>query len=156
MRFKQVLSRMRGLSLGLTGVGASWVPPKAEVDIAQEVITFLEDRRVLFNDFAYEIESECIDSSLKIRDFLTNVLRDMANEPGLAQHLRALRAACRRFNDFPRGHHGPSFYVALGELRATFGVHLGLIAAKYGLGLEGDLARILPPPADDDDGGDDE
>jgi hypothetical protein len=39
--------------------------------------------------------------------------------------------------------------TALGELRSLFGIQLGLLAATYKLGLEGDLATILPPEPDD-------
>lgn len=51
MDWKEVANRMRGFSLGIgpISVGAEWEPPTLEQDIAQRVITFLEDRRVLFN-----------------------------------------------------------------------------------------------------------
>ena len=36
------------------------------------------------------------------------------------------------------------FNQALGELRGVFGIHIGMIAAKYGLDVEDELASILP------------
>ena len=36
------------------------------------------------------------------------------------------------------------FNQALGELRGVFGVHVGILAAKYGLDVESELASILP------------
>jgi hypothetical protein len=45
----------------------------------------------------------------------------------------------------------PRFGAALGEMRATFGLHLAKIATHNGLDIEDDLARILPA-TDVDDG----
>jgi len=167
MDWKEIANRMRGFSAGVgpISVGAQWEPPSRERDIAQQVITFLEDRRVLFNPYYLEDGGHCIQSVLDIRRFLTETLQGLTNEPGLPQQLRVLRGACREFLDKVqagpggRGHHvlyhggeeAQEFFIALGELRRTFGVHLGLIAAEYQLGLEGDLARILPPEPDESD-----
>jgi hypothetical protein len=38
----------------------------------------------------------------------------------------------------------PDFNQALGELRGVFGIHVGLLAIKYGLDIEDGLASILP------------
>ena len=48
---------------------------------------------------------------------------------------------------------GWRFGAALGELRATFGLHIAKIATQNGLDVEDDLARILPASdvEDDDD-----
>jgi hypothetical protein len=45
------------------------------------------------------------------------------------------------------------FGAALGELRATFGLHIAKLATQNGLDVEDDLARILPASdvEDDDD-----
>jgi hypothetical protein len=163
LKAEQIISRLNGLSVG--PVGVAWKPRDAEIDIAQEVITFMEDRRVLFNDNELEVPRYCVESVLEIRRFLTEVLRRLKNETGLSQHLRAMRGACRRFlNKVQDGKRGIiltdglqggsatwTFFPALGELRAAFGLHLGIIAASCGLGMEGELASILPAPADDSD-----
>ena len=161
MNWKKIANRIRGFSLG--GFGAEWEPPQLEQDIAQSVITFLEDRRVLFNPYPLEEGNQCIESVLEIRKFLTGVLQGLPNKPGLAQHLRVLRGACRSFLDavhaesrhrphlalYQGGKEAQDFFIALGELRRSFGIHLGLIAATYHIGLEGDLATILPASDDD-------
>jgi hypothetical protein len=167
MDWKEIANRMRGFSAGVgpISVGAQWEPPARERDIAQRVLTFLEDRRVLFNPYYLEDGGHCIQSVLDIRRFLTDTLQDLTNELGLPQQLRVLRGACREFLDKVqagpggRGHyelyHGgqeaQDFFIALGELRRTFGIHLGLIATEFKLGLEGDLARVLPPEPDESD-----
>jgi hypothetical protein len=38
----------------------------------------------------------------------------------------------------------PGFFVALGELRATFGVQIAALAVAYGIDVEDELASILP------------
>jgi hypothetical protein len=158
MDWKEITHRMRGLTIG--PVGLEWEPPERESKVAQQVITFLEDRRVLFNPYYLEDGGYCVQSVLEIRHFLTETLQTLPNEPGLSQHLRVLRGACRNFLDKVQGNHrgrgygalyhgGPesqSFFIALGELRCTFGIHLGLIASTFHLGLEGDLASVLPEP----------
>lgn len=46
-----------------------------------------------------------------------------------------------------RGHDGelPGFFVALGELRAVFGIHIAWLAYEYQIDLEEQLTAILPP-----------
>ena len=39
---------------------------------------------------------------------------------------------------------GPAFFVALGELRATFGIHIAALAYQFDIDVESDLASILP------------
>ncbi len=46
MTFTEIAHRLTGISSPFFGV--SWVPPEADVTIAQRVLVFLEDRRVLF------------------------------------------------------------------------------------------------------------
>ena len=166
MRFKDIAKRMRGFSIELPviggGLGAEWEPPAIERDIAQRVITFLEDRRALYRGYDLEVAEYVVQSIIEIRRFLTDVLKDLPNEPGLTQHLRYMRGACREFLDtvhrigrdridmYGGGPRSWEFCTALGELRAIFGIHLGLLAAKYRLGMEGDLAKILPASPDDE------
>lgn len=165
MHYKQIASRIRGISCPFFGV--SWEPPQADIDVAQKVITFLEDRRVLFNPYELEVADHCVQSVLRIREFLTEILCDLPNTDGLPQHLRMMRAACRKFLDADQRsdhaqsgrridmfHGGPdvwAFATALGELRSTIGLHIAMLAVMHGLGVEGDLAGVLPPAPEDDD-----
>ena len=89
----------------------------------------------------------------------------MDAESDLAQSLRGMRAACRKFleavgsdeGDIVRfgGHRGHwaswEFNGALGELRGVFGLYIAQIASKHGLDVEDDLARILPARIDNDE-----
>jgi hypothetical protein len=89
----------------------------------------------------------------------------------LADSLRAMRASCRAFlerlqldpklDEFeiihryhadpyrPIGLHDWVLNQAIGELRGVFGIHLALMASRYGIDVEEDLATILPPDPDE-------
>jgi|TARA_B100002003_G_scaffold228901_1_gene237659 hypothetical protein len=155
MNFREIVSRLTGLSSPVFGV--SWNPPEPQVKIARRIVAFLEDRRVLFEPSEMEIPSHCIQSILDIRRYLTTELQSLDSDTEIANSLRALRAACRKFMktvgarseiiDFGASHgHWASwkFMGALGELRGVFGVHIARLAASYGLDVEDDLAKILP------------
>jgi hypothetical protein len=103
-----------------------------------------------------------VDSVLEIRRFITGAIGDLQADSKLAQHLRAIRAACRQFLDGlgPEARrrdrpwaYGSEFFTAVGELRANIGTHIAAIAVMHGIDLEGDLARSLPPAVTDADGG---
>ena len=134
----------------------NWVPNEREV--AAEVVKELENRRALYNDYELEIPEWVIQSVLQMRQFFHEKLRDTRVEGALANHLRAMRAACRKFLDVTRPNSAPmttqdimrggiqswQFCTALGEFRSTVGLTLGLLMAAYGLSCEPQLARILP------------
>jgi hypothetical protein len=70
-----------------------------EVSAARRVITFLEDRRVLYAPDSLEVPSHCVHSVLEIRHFLSAELGKLGGNSELAASLRAMRAACRKFLD---------------------------------------------------------
>jgi hypothetical protein len=156
MKFREVVSRVTGLSVPIFGV--QWNPPEAESAVARRVIAFLEDRRVLFVPSEMEVPDHCVESVLRIREFLTAELGKLDAEKELALSLRAMRAACRKFlaavdADDRRaikfgahqGHYANwIFNGAVGELRGVFGIHIARLAASHGLDVEDDLASILP------------
>jgi hypothetical protein len=151
--------RLTGFSLPFFGV--QWTPPADERDIVRGLLTALEDRRVLFVPHHLEVVSHVTSSVLQIREMLTKSLQALPETSRAAGSIRAMRAACRRFLEEPAPdfrnlvqRHGPrhrddeegspSFFVALGELRATFGTHIAALAYQYGLDVEPDLSSILP------------
>ena len=105
-----------------------------------------------------EVPHHCVESILRIREFLTDEIARLPEEAELASSLRALRAACRKFLDAVNegedrivrfgshpGHYASwRFNGALGSLRGVFGVHLARLAAAYGLDVEDELASIFP------------
>ena len=164
MHFAEIASRLTGISTPVFGV--SWNPPQPDRVVAKRVLTFLEDRRVLYVPTDVEVAEHCVSSVLDIRRFLTQILTE-ESDGDFADHLRAMRAACRKFlgtvgfrddtREFLLPHH--RFYgnglndwalnQALGELRGVFGIHIAQLAVKYGLDVEDQLAAVLPVEPDD-------
>ena len=148
--FREIASRITGLSTPVFGV--SWNPPESERKIVRDVIVFLEDRRVLYNPFAIELEHEVTDSALEIREMLTDAIQRLPDNSQALSALRAMRAASRQYLDTTHGSFGyrSGFMVHLGRLRAIFGYHISHLAVNYGIDLEGDLASIVPPEYSED------
>lgn len=151
--FREIASKITGFTTPLFGI--SWEPPKNERETAKSVVTFLEDKRVLYNPTSFEVPEHCISSVIEIRHFLTEKIETLNQSCELAKNLRTMRSACRKFLDtaqrFDRGehfsyrnYHSQVFYGALGEMRGTFGFCLSQIVLAYGLDVEEDLASILP------------
>jgi hypothetical protein len=161
MKFREIVSRITGLSVPVFGV--QWNPPEAECAVVRRTIAFLEDRRVLYVPSEMELPHHCVESVLRIREFLTNELGKVDSDKEIAKKLRAMRAACRKFlstietdqekifrDGANQGHYASwIFNGAVGELRGVFGVHIAALAASHGLDIEGELASILPAPAED-------
>jgi hypothetical protein len=160
LKFKEIVNRLTGFSTPVFGI--SWNPPQTHIAVARRVITFLEDRRVLYNPYHMEDPRHCIESVIEIRQFLTAELSNLSGDEELVQNLRAMRAACRKFLDtvqesdgrrgfaghFRSGSDSWIFNSALGELRGVIGIHIAALAAQHGLDIEGDLATILPATDD--------
>lgn len=156
MKFDEILSRLTGISCPVFGL--SWNPPEPDRQIARRVIAFLENRRVLFSPFEWEMPDHCVHSVIEIRHYLTAELQALDGEKEIAQTLRAMRAACRKFLDDDPSHGRARGYAprwrlenALGELRGAFGIHIATLAAEYGLDVEDELATILPVADEDND-----
>ena len=160
MKFSEIATRLNGLSTPIFGL--SWQPPRSDVAAAREVITFLEDKRVLYAPYEVEIPEHVIDSILDIRRFMTQCLGPGGLADELVASLRTIRAACRKFMEhvsttdqrgrillaptaFGVGHmHDIEFNQLLGEVRGVVGVEVARIAAAHGLDVEDQLASILP------------
>jgi len=160
MKFKEIAKRLTGLSTPVIGV--SWNPDNTSKDIAKRVISFLEDRRVLYNPGEMEVPHYCVSSVLEIRKFLTEQI-PTASDNNLQDSLKAMRNACRKFLDLIGGEKESLklggqyvswdtwvFNSALGELRGVFGIHVAKIAVSYKIDVENDLASILPGIEDDE------
>jgi len=162
-KVKQWASRLTGLSVPF--FGASWQPSTSERDVATELLLRFEDRRVLYAPSEAEIPHHCIHSVIEVRHILSEALVKTGGTGVLAEHLRALSAASRRFLDRidadgrpdydgmrSAGHYlSWKFLDALGQMRAIFGVHIALIADQYDLDIRGSLRDILPPETSDED-----
>ena len=156
LKFSEIANRLTGISTPLGGL--SWESSELTSDAARRVMTFLEDRRVLYSASELEAPSHCVQSVLEIRRFLSSELGRLKADSQLAASIRAMRASCRKFLDRvgadgrevihyanQRGHWASwTCYSALAEMRGTIGVHLAQIAAHFKIDVENELASILP------------
>jgi len=156
MKFREIANRLTGLSTPIFGI--SWNPPEAEVSIVRRIIAFMEDRRVLYVPSEVEVPDHCVQSVLRIREFLTNELASIEPSSELGQSLMALRSSCRKFLNTvqeeegkiirfgaSQGHYASWIFIsAIGEMRGVFGLHLAKLAVAHGLDVEDDLAKIFP------------
>lgn len=167
-KFLRIANRLTGISTPV--FGASWKPPELDVDVASELITFLEDRRMLTVPYAWENAHYVIESVMQTREELTRTLTRVGRDSPLSESARAMRAACRKFltqavppHDTSReGYARAGIHITnpiargnltadLGELRGVFGIHIARICAAYGIDVEEDLAKILPEDPELDD-----
>jgi hypothetical protein len=163
--FREIANRITGFELPFVGGGISWEPPISDVEVARRLMTYLEDRRALYKPYDCETASYVVQSILDIRKRLTEELEQLDRASRLAQSLIAMRAACREFLDRVEGidpdimfyRPGPiwdrderDFFMALGELRRTMGIHTAQIAVRYGIDVEETLVSIFPSPPSED------
>ena len=155
-------SRITGFSTPIIGV--SWEPPADEAEACRDLVTFLEDCRVLYAAEEAENPHHCVQSVMRIRHHLTDVISNAPAKSLLETGARQMRVACRGFLDevqtdpdieeygFSQGH-WPSwrFLPALGALRARIGTQLAVLAAAYGSNVADQFAAIMPPPLGDDE-----
>jgi len=148
INFKKIAKSLTGFSTPIFGV--SWSPAESDREIVRKLITFFEDRRALYNPYNRETPMWVMESVLEIRKKLTDTLEILDENSDISPHLRAMRAACRKFMDeteSQKRHRYPYWrdvFTVLGEMRAIFGIHIAQLCVKYGIDIEGDLATILP------------
>lgn len=157
LSFREIADRITGFSTPLFGV--SWNPPKLEVKSAKQIVTYLEDRRALYNPYDLEVADHVIQSVVEIRHRLTQELEQLDRSSALAQSLSDMRTACRKFLDTVQGlgRHRSYFggsammvlFSAIGELRGVFGIHLAQLCVRYGIDIDGELGSILPAASDE-------
>jgi hypothetical protein len=100
---------MKRMPYQLTGFsipwfGLQWTTKKTtDKKIAQGVIGFLEDRRVLFGRCHSKDEMHCVLSALQIRSFLTERLTNDEMGDDLTNALKAMRATARKFVEAATG-----------------------------------------------------
>ena len=152
IKYSKIAKSLTGFSTPLFGL--SWNPPETDRSIVRKLVTFLEDRRALYNSFDMETPMFVDQSLIEIRKELTETLQKVGDNPDLSPHLRAMRAACRKYLDAtqsrqPYHYRDYEAFAALGELRAIFGIHIAQLAVKYGIDIENELDSIMPIEDDD-------
>src|SRR5438309_2071330 len=72
VKWNDIKSRLTGFSA--LGIGLEWLPPVSEREVAEQVVTFLENEGLLYVPLNWEYPNECFQSADKIRDTLTQIL----------------------------------------------------------------------------------
>ncbi len=152
MKHKKIVRHITGFSTPIFGI--QWNPPTYDITIAQDVITFLEDRRVLYSPAEMENAGHCVQSIQTIRQELTDNMNKLSNiNSPLGKQLRKMREAARKFIDnvgsqvflqFDNVIQTSILERELFKLRDKYGRCIAEIAGGYGLDVEDDLAKIIP------------
>lgn len=157
MTYKEIASIITGISFPLFGI--SWNPTQPDIAIAKQLITYLEDRRVLYNAYQLENPEYCYQSVIEIRAFLTEKLIEVRRGSELDQIMRGMRAACRNVLDSTthiyniqerlkdRHLHTSDqigFFSAIGVFRGNMGILIAQTAIMYGIDFEQNLMSIIP------------
>ena len=151
MHFKEILASITGVSGPIFGL--QWKPVVAEISIACDLLRELEDKRVLYRPIDMEGTDPCLQSVFKIRDALTNSLKQIDSKSPLYKQVEAMRRACRAFcdvvgasgfNKVPNPVQQSILARELSRLRNSVGRGVGEIAIAYGLDIEDELAAAIP------------
>lgn len=151
-----MVARVRITGISTPWLGASWEYRESDADVVRRVFSFLEDRRVLYEPLNAQIFFYVGQSASEIRQMLTQELGTSSLGKQLSESLQAIRAALRRFMDDlekldqsePSGLMDPlqihdQQVLALGEMRGRVNPLLALLAEKYRIEVEEELATAL-------------
>ena len=132
----KLLKKITGISCPFFGI--SWNPRKSDREKIKRVITFLEDRRVLFNPYHLEIPIWVSQSIIEIRAELTKIIPEFDEDSEIVEFLRTMRAACRRYLDRTfklqdRRFMNDLLIENLIELRSVFGICIAKLSMMYGI-----------------------
>lgn len=151
--FASIGKKITGISTPIGGI--SWEPPALEADVVRKLVTFLEDRRVLYVPFIMEVPDQVTTSVLEIRKRLSEDLEKLDRSSPLAEKLRLMRSACMNFlTEDPGSRHRfrlDDFFQRLGEFRSVFGILLGQLSAIYKIDLGEELASMVPELSESDE-----
>ena len=161
--FRQLLNRLTGFSTPVFGV--SWSPAESEKQVAERVITFLEDRRVILprsvldnflvfvsvaSPSAYDTDtlSPVTDSIIEIRHFLTKQMQQLPRDSDLFKRLDGMRSVCRHssgcLNRMSFRELEWELLPRLVEFKTLMCIHITAIAVSYGIDVSEELADMLP------------
>lgn len=150
------MAKVRITSIGTPWFGVGWEYRESDADVARRVLSFLEDRRMLYEPLNAQIFFYVGQSAAEIRQMLTQELGAAPVGEQLSESLKAVRAALRKFMDDldkleqsersgltdPLQIHDQQV-LALGEMRGRVNPILALLAKKYQIEVEEEFAAAL-------------
>lgn len=144
--------RLTGLTIGK--LGGTWEHVETDREVVRRVLTFLEDRRLLWrspHNHAHVEEAEhCRRSAEMIRDRLGEEIGKVKHGGDVEASFKKIRKAARDFVSAA----GPdsrnfvdlaSFNEALSALRVPVCREILVLADHHDLDVDEDLLRVLPP-----------
>jgi len=159
MSWKIFLRRLTGISTPLGGVSFQPVTEN-ERKIAFQVISFLEDRRILYRTMGIEVHDWSVKSVFEIRSFLTEMISSTDDYPALTEDLKNIRKACRKFlndveadenSEFILDHKVENFKdkqkrfaEAFFDIRKPISRCVMELSYRYDIQIHGELRSILP------------
>ncbi len=149
----KLLKKITGISCPFFGI--SWNPSESDREKIKRFITFLEDRRVLFNPYHLEVPIWVSQSIIEIRAELTKIIPEFDEDSEIVEILRTMRTVCRRYLDrtfkLQDGRFMNGLLIQnLIELRSVFGLCIAKLSMMFGIDIEEELAEIIPVVSDED------
>jgi hypothetical protein len=152
MKYSEILRYITGFSTPLGGL--QWTPPPTESKVVHDLVTFLEGRRVLFEeDDSNEPAIFCRQSVELIRNELTTTLQSIDQSTEIKVPLRKFRTQCHKFcneighpnfNNLPQAVQSSLLNVELQQLRKVAGQVIGELSVSFQLDIDDELAAIIP------------
>ena len=133
--------------------------PASDADVAQSLITYLEDRSILHERYAPEFAPNVVFEILEIQRRLAGDLEKLDRSSPLFAPIESMRAACGAFVDAAarpedwmpgwafRSWSDPTesdFFVSVDRFRSRMGLHIARMAVSYRIDVEGPLTTIFP------------
>lgn len=153
------MPKVRITGINAPWFGVSWEYRESDADVVRRVFSFLEDRRVLYEPLNAQLFFYVGQSASEIRQMLTQELGAGAVGKQLAESFKIIRSALRVFmSDLEKieQHEGSGQLdpvqvrdqqvLALGEMRGRVNPVLALLAQKYQIEVEEEMAAALQPP----------
>lgn len=95
LKISEFLNVITGISTSVFGLSLN--RKETDYQVAYRVISYLENKRVLFVSYDLEVDHECLKSAFQIREYITNELNNIYPNSKLAPKLKSIRAACRKY-----------------------------------------------------------
>lgn len=149
---------VRPVSFKFGPIGVGWEFVEGDSQVAARLLTFLEDRGVLYNPHAKKCPGGVLESIEQIRDRVQHDMEGLSRKSflfavldNLRRHVNQFRQyACRACDDESRRRcRDCTIYErgctdALDGLRAAIGFEIAQFTGRYGLTVNHPLATILP------------
>lgn len=141
----------------IIGFALAVKPKERDVTKAQDIVTFLQDRRVLYRESEWEHVAYCIESVMKIREELVQLRRNTNSDSPLHKYAENMRNGCIEFLEMTekleksesgyyvyRTDNYRIFQAALGRIRRVFARQLLNLSIAYDVDIDEHLASIVP------------